>query len=111
MGLGWTYKHVSDVYAEMMQVSVQLQKIIQQVLTLAMDSGGYNINYFTVTSGATALPPNFGPNVLIFDPTMSMSSIQSSVDNIWNQQSSNQFASMSLGMKTGQVGGNGISGR
>ena len=63
----------------------------EQVLTLDVDSAGFNINYFQFTSGATSLPPNFGPNVMIFNPTMSMSSIQTTVNNIWNQQNSNQF--------------------
>jgi len=63
----------------------------QQILTLMVDSGGFNINYVQFTSGSTALPPDFGPNVLIFDPTMSMSSIQSQITNIGNQQSGNQF--------------------
>jgi hypothetical protein len=35
--------------------------------------------------------PNFGQNVYIFDPTMSQSQIQATVDSIANQQVSNQF--------------------
>jgi hypothetical protein len=35
--------------------------------------------------------PDFGPNVLTFDPSMSSSSIQSQLDGIDNQQQSNQF--------------------
>src|SRR5258708_29304 len=38
-----------------------------------------------------ALPPNFGPNVYVFDPSMSSSSIQSTLDSIYNQQQTNQF--------------------
>jgi hypothetical protein len=38
-----------------------------------------------------ATPPDFGPNVKIFDPTMSTSQIQAIVDPIANQQVSNQF--------------------
>ncbi|MDB5801122.1 MAG: carbohydrate binding module family protein [Rhodocyclales bacterium] len=37
------------------------------------------------------MPPNFGPNVLIFDPGMSASTIQSQLNNVFNQQQSNQF--------------------
>jgi hypothetical protein len=33
-------------------------------------------------------PPNFGPNVIIFDPTMSSASIQSQITTIYNQQKS-----------------------
>src|SRR5260221_4151948 len=40
------------------------------------------------TSGG---PPNFGPNVFFFDPSMSASSIQSTLDSIYNQQQTNQF--------------------
>ena len=35
--------------------------------------------------------PNFGPNVYIFDPSMPLSQIQSTVDSIATQQVSNQF--------------------
>ena len=37
--------------------------------------------------------PDFGPNVKIFDPSMSTSQIQSAVDSIYAQQQSNQFGS------------------
>lgn len=36
-------------------------------------------------------PPNFGPNVIVFDPSMPVSQIQASVDAISTQQVSNQF--------------------
>jgi hypothetical protein len=38
-----------------------------------------------------ATPPDFGPNVMIFDPSMPTSQIQAAVDAIANQQLSNQF--------------------
>jgi hypothetical protein len=38
-----------------------------------------------------ATPPDFGPNVMIFDPSMPTSQIQTAVDAIANQQISNQF--------------------
>jgi Malectin domain len=41
----------------------------------------------TPTSG----PPSFGPNVYVFDPSMSASSIQSTLDSVYNQQQTNQF--------------------
>jgi hypothetical protein len=40
-----------------------------------------------------ATPPDFGPNVIIFDPSMPTSQIQKAVDTIANQQISNQFGS------------------
>jgi hypothetical protein len=38
-----------------------------------------------------AMPPDFGPNVFIFDPTMPQGEIQAQVNAIANQQISNQF--------------------
>jgi hypothetical protein len=40
---------------------------------------------------AAAPPPDFGPNVLIFDPSMSTAQIQTAVNAISTQQVSNQF--------------------
>ena len=45
----------------------------------------------TPTPTPTSGPPNFGPNVIIFDPSMSASSIQSTLNSIYNQQQTNQF--------------------
>lgn len=39
----------------------------------------------------TTSQPNFGPNVMIFDPSMPQTDIQAAVDAIANQQVSNQF--------------------
>jgi hypothetical protein len=41
--------------------------------------------------GAAAQPPDFGPNVMVFDPSMPLSQIQAAVNTIANQQVSNQF--------------------
>jgi hypothetical protein len=38
-----------------------------------------------------AAPPDFGPNVFIFDPTMKQGEIQATVDLVAKQQISNQF--------------------
>lgn len=46
--------------------------------------------------GATTNPPgtpDFGPNVTVFDPSMSASSIQSKLDSVFSQQETNQFGS------------------
>jgi hypothetical protein len=40
---------------------------------------------------ASAAQPDFGPNVMIFDPTMSIGQIQASVDAVASQQVGNQF--------------------
>src|SRR5450755_45397 len=51
---------------------------------------------WTVSSGGTGCTgqsntPNFGPNVDIFDPSMSASSIQTTLTNVFNTQKLNQF--------------------
>jgi hypothetical protein len=43
------------------------------------------------TCPAQSNTPNFGPNVDIFDPSMSSSSIQSTLDSVFNTQKLNQF--------------------
>ena len=48
----------------------------------------------TVADNGAPLPSagqNFGPNVLIFDPSMSASNIQSQLDGVFQTQQSNQF--------------------
>src|SRR3954470_18827650 len=40
---------------------------------------------------AGAAPPDLGPNVTIFDPSMPQSEIQATLDDIANMQVSNQF--------------------
>ena len=51
---------------------------------------------FTLSGGGTTNPPgtpDFGPNVTVFDPSMSASSIQSKLDSVFSQQQTNQFGS------------------
>ncbi|HEX3778706.1 MAG TPA: RICIN domain-containing protein [Pseudonocardiaceae bacterium] len=62
------------------------------------DCNGTNAQNFQLdpAGGGTAPPPppntpNFGPNVYVFTPSMSSSSIQSTLTSIYNQQVSNQF--------------------
>lgn len=43
------------------------------------------------TSTATAATPDFGPNVLIFDPSMSAETIQTRVSDVFGQQEAAQF--------------------
>ncbi len=40
---------------------------------------------------ATDATPNFGPNVYVFDPSMSAATIQSTLTSVFNQQQTNQF--------------------
>src|SRR6185437_6629705 len=44
-----------------------------------------------VASSASFSQLNFGPNVYVFNPSMSQSQIQATVDAVANQQISNQF--------------------
>ena len=46
---------------------------------------------FAVGGAASAAEPDLGPNVLVFDPSMSTSQIQAAVDAVASQQVSNQF--------------------
>jgi hypothetical protein len=69
--------------------SVQLQQY---------SCNGTTAQSFTLTSvGGTTPPtsgqPDLGPNVVIFDPSMSSSSIQSRLNSIFSQQERNQFGS------------------
>jgi hypothetical protein len=57
------------------------------------DSGVASAAYTINSGGGSQPPPNFGPNVLIFDPSMSSSSIQSQINNVYSQQQFNQFGS------------------
>ena len=59
------------------------------VFTTGSSSGGGG----TTPTGCTGQSntPNFGPNVDIFDPSMSASSIQSTLDSVFNTQKLNQF--------------------
>ena len=43
------------------------------------------------SSSSSKTPPNFGANVMIFDPSMSASTIQGKLNTVFNQQQSNQF--------------------
>ncbi len=45
----------------------------------------------TLTPAGTDAVPDFGPNVIIFDPSMPASSIQSQLDDIYSDQRSRQF--------------------
>jgi hypothetical protein len=54
---------------------------------------GYSLYEFQVQATTGGLPGggSLGPNVKIFDPSMSSSSIQSTLDSVFSQQESNQF--------------------
>src|SRR5450759_1393205 len=58
-------------------------------------SGTATFSWAVSTSGgscpAQSNTPNFGPNVHIFDPSMSSATIQSTLDSVFNAQKLNQF--------------------
>ncbi|MFB9834977.1 discoidin domain-containing protein [Actinoallomurus acaciae] len=60
---------------------------------------GYSLWEFQVygSTGGTTPPPagggDLGPNVKVFDPSMSSGSVQSQLDSVFSQQESNQFGS------------------
>ena len=56
---------------------------------------GTGAQSFTLTPVGTTQPgtPDFGPNVVVFDPSMSSSTIQSRLNSIFSQQETNQFGS------------------
>jgi hypothetical protein len=61
--------------------------------TGATGTTAFTWNVSTAATGCTGQSntPNFGPNVDIFDPSMSTSSIQSTLDSVFNTQKVNQF--------------------
>ena len=93
---GGTYHFVSrnsgkclDIPGASAADSVQLQQYA---------CNGTGAQSFTLTPvGGTTPPtpgtPDFGPNVVVFDPSMSSSTIQSRLNSIFNQQQTNQFGS------------------
>ena len=90
---GDTYHFVSrnsgkclDVPGASAADSVQLQQYA---------CNGTGAQSFTLAPVGTTQPgtPDFGPNVVVFDPSMSSSSIQSRLNSIFSQQETNQFGS------------------
>jgi hypothetical protein len=52
----------------------------------------------TTTAPTTAAEPDFGPNVRIFDPSMSTSEIQVAFDSIWELQRNNEMGTERYGL-------------
>ncbi len=91
----------------------EYKAVVEQFSATASGSGSITIQFVTITDNAQvngleilaagsstptptptstpAGPPNFGPNVYIFNPGMPLSQIQSTVNSIANQQVSNEF--------------------
>ncbi len=52
---------------------------------------GWSVNEIAAGGSLTVATPDFGPNVMIFTPSMSVASIQSAVNTVFNTQETNQF--------------------
>jgi len=63
--------------------------MVRRLIALGATAG--MLASFSVAGTASAAGPDFGSNVLIFDPGMSTSQIQTAVDSVASQQVSNQF--------------------
>ena len=81
----------SDVVLVNTQAARHVRRLLAwgvAALTFALAvSGGAAASNKAAAPGA----PDFGPNVKIFDPSMSTSDIQSAVNEIYTQQKSNEF--------------------
>jgi len=71
----------------------QTARYIRVVLTASSTGSWWSIDQFTVFAPSSGPPTggNLGPNVIVFTPSMSQSSIQSQLNTIANQQAGNQF--------------------
>jgi hypothetical protein len=69
-------------------------RYVRMLGTVRATQYGYSLWEFAVRTG-TSTPPagggDLGPNVLVFDPSMSSATIQSRLDTIFREQESNQF--------------------
>jgi hypothetical protein len=72
-------------------------RYVRMLGTVRGTAFGYSLWEFVVrtTGGGTTLPGGgpLGPNVLVFDPSMSTASVQGQLDSVFAQQESNQFGS------------------
>jgi hypothetical protein len=85
------------------RVAFVLGAVAAVMMSLALVGGA---GASTGSEHAVAAQPDFGPNVLIFDPSMDTSAIQSAVDGVAAQQVDNQFGSQryALLFKPGSYG-------
>jgi hypothetical protein len=67
--------------------------LLSAIPALSRAVGSVLLGAVTLSTAAIAqqTTPNFGPNVIVFNPSMSTSQIQTTVNTIANQQVSNQF--------------------
>src|SRR2546425_13053074 len=53
-------------------------------------AGSANQQWTLPTSGGGITTPDFGPNVTVFDPSMSTASIQAKIDSVYSTQQNNE---------------------
>jgi hypothetical protein len=72
---------------------MKTQPLFRLVLILALSLSAFSFLSLSPAAAAppVASPPDFGPNVLIFDPSMPTSQIQAQVDAITSQQVDNEM--------------------
>src|SRR6476469_8916613 len=68
---------------------MERNRMVRRLIALGATVG--MLASFSIAGTALAAGPDFGSNVLIFDPSMSRSQIQTAVDAVASQQVSNQF--------------------
>jgi len=68
---------------------MERNRMVRRLIALGATVG--MLASFSIAGTASAAGPDFGSNVLIFDPSMSRSQIQAAVDSVASQQVSNQF--------------------
>src|SRR6476469_8309714 len=68
---------------------MERNRMVRRLIALGATVG--MLASFSIAGTALAAGPDFGSNVLIFDPSMSRSQIQTAVDSVASQQVSNQF--------------------
>lgn len=73
--------------SKFISIGVRLLAVMSVTLTMYTTTSARPASAKTQGSGQ----PDFGPNVIIFDPSMPLSDIQAKVDAIANQQIDNQF--------------------
>jgi hypothetical protein len=61
----------------------------QQTLTVDQDNAGWNIHFLSLAAAGNA--PNLGPNVYVFNTSMSTTTIQNDINQVYSTQQSNQF--------------------
>jgi hypothetical protein len=67
------------------------RRTARSALALAVLAGAGTAVFALQSAGAAAAEPDLGPNVQIFDPSMSSSDIQGKLDSVFSQQETNQF--------------------